>query len=553
VKAAFRPMLLGALLALLGVVAVEALVSLGLRLLTPVGGPGIGSIVGTALGGAGGMLGGLLVVALYGLANLAAPARFPEFFGHPGVWMTWVFALLLLNGLVLALHTRAERLRAGVLRASAHEAELKARSESEARLRETEQWLRVITDNVPAIVGYVDAEERYRFNNRVYHDWLGMPREFAGRTLREIWGPELYPTLQPNVARALIGETVDFNYRVLAKGVERQIRAHYVPDVAPDGAVKGFFVLATDITSLELAQRELLLAKQRLELALEGSGTALWDTDLRTRAVTLSGAWPEMLHGPRQETRTSVEELMRLAHPEDLERVVRASVQAMKGATEEYAVEHRVRCLDGAWIWILSRGKVTERDPATGRALRMIGINFDITERKLAEQRHQELAQYDALTGAANRSLFMDRLAQAIARARRGGSLAAVFYLDLDRFKEVNDRFGHAAGDALLRRFARLLRGCVRETDTVARLGGDEFALLLEDVKGRDNACRLADKILAAARAPAPGEEPGVASSASIGIAFDDGVAAAEQLVQRADGAMYEAKGAGRNCYRLAG
>jgi GGDEF domain-containing protein len=159
----------------------------------------------------------------------------------------------------------------------------------------------------------------------------------------------------------------------------------------------------------------------------------------------------------------------------------------MKGMRPSYAFEHRVRAADGQWKWILSRGRVTERDPAGGRALRMIGTNIDITDRKRMEEALQSVAHSDPLTGLANRMLLADRMRLALARGRRSGSACALLYLDIDRFKHVNDTLGHAAGDRLLKDFAERLRGCVRQSDTVARLGGDEFVVLLEDLRTRRN------------------------------------------------------------------
>jgi diguanylate cyclase (GGDEF)-like protein len=247
-----------------------------------------------------------------------------------------------------------------------------------------------------------------------------------------------------------------------------------------------------------------------------------------------------------------VEELLAVVHPEDLSLIARASREALKGAQPVYAAEHRVKGHDGQWRWIISRGRVTERDPATGRALRMIGTNFDITERRRAEEASQSLAHTDVLTGLPNRRALDDRLRLALARAARNGREAAVLFLDLDGFKQVNDRFGHAAGDELLRAVAGRLRAAVRATDTVARQGGDEFIVLLEDIRARANAVQIAEKIIAEARRPIDLAGERVSVSASVGIAYGDALASAEDLLKRADAALYEAKGAGRNGYRVA-
>jgi len=152
------------------------------------------------------------------------------------------------------------------------------------------------------------------------------------------------------------------------------------------GRFLGYRGVGQDITEKRRADRALGEAKERLQLALEGSSASLWDIDLRTREAYLSEGWAEFLGQPRGNTRTNVDALMKMVHPEDLPHAARESMQAVKGASDGYAEEHRVQIASGGWKWVLSRGKVVERDATTGRALRMTGTNLDITERKRVEQ-----------------------------------------------------------------------------------------------------------------------------------------------------------------------
>ncbi len=303
---------------------------------------------------------------------------------------------------------------------------------------------------------------------------------------------------------------------------------------------------------LQAAQEELRKANERLELALEGSGTVLWDTNLTTREVVLNAAWSQMLGGGAVPTRTTVPALMKLMHPDDLQAATAASMETVRGKRDAYSHEHRVRANDGRWIWVLSRGRVVERDPATGRALRMIGTNIDITARRLAEERMQDLAQHDGLTGTANRALLLERISRALVRSKRSDRHPALLFLDVDHFKAVNDRLGHAAGDEVLKEFAARLERCVREADTVARIGGDEFVVLLEDVGDGEGARRIAEKIAAAVQQPARADGNALAVTASIGVALHDRAENADQWMRRADTALYEAKAAGRDTVRVA-
>ncbi len=541
---------LGVAFTLSGIALIETLILIGLPPLSPVAWSGLGMLAGTAIAGFPALVGGAATLASYFFLNSLQPARFPYFYSGAYNSLSWLVGLLLLATAVLVVRPRLRRLAAA-------ESELRARREYEAALEASEERLRVITDNLPAFVSYIDNEERYRMNNEAYERWLGVPRaQVTGRTVRELWGEARYRRFKPNIERALRGEQVSHDYSVRLGDREMRVLATYVPDRDARGRVRGFFVLASDITELAAARDELRRAHDelraahgRLEAALEGSSVALWDTDLRTGRVFLGEAWAAIIGGPRHDSVATVEELMALLHPEDLEAVRRASVEALKGERAAYAVEHRVKAKNGEWRWILSRGRVTERDPATGRALRMIGTNLDITERRRAEEAVQSTAHSDALTGLANRRGLDDRLRLALARNRRSGLESAVLFLDIDRFKEVTDRLGHGAGDALLAAFAARLRSSVRASDTVARFGGDEFVVLLEDVRERQNALRIAEKILEEARRPIEVDGQSLAVTTSIGVAYSDATSSEEDLLKRADAALYQAKAAGRNRY----
>ena len=182
----------------------------------------------------------------------------------------------------------------------------------------------------------------------------------------------------------------------------------------------------------------------------------------------------------------------------------------------------------------------------------LLGIAEDITEQKQAEERLEYLAQYDALTGLPNRALFHDRLGSAIARARRNQQVLALLFVDLDRFKEINDTLGHAVGDDVLRAAASRFGAAVRDTDTVARLAGDEFTVILENVGGADNAKVVVQKIQLALMEPIVVGGREIFINSSIGVSFFPTHAqAADTLIQTADIAMYHAKQMGRNTYAL--
>jgi diguanylate cyclase (GGDEF)-like protein/PAS domain S-box-containing protein len=311
--------------------------------------------------------------------------------------------------------------------------------------------------------------------------------------------------------------------------------------------------VARDITLRKRTEQQMARAKERLDLALTGSRLALWDWDLKNRKVYFNESWSSLLGAAPRESTFSSDEVMQWNHPDD-QGVFKAAIgNAMKGVSEEFDCEYRVANVQGEWIWIHSRGKVTQRDDA-GQALRMTGTSNNVTKRKRAEERAEYLATRDPLTGLPNRVLLHDRLEQGVFNAARHHTGFAFMFIDLDRFKTINDSLGHQVGDELLKRVAARLTACVRATDTVARLGGDEFAVILENLDDDDDegAQQVAEKMIAAMGAPMLIDNQHLSTSCSIGISLypADGKDSAA-LMKNADVAMYYAKEKGRNNYQF--
>ncbi|HVF35196.1 MAG TPA: EAL domain-containing protein [Candidatus Saccharimonadia bacterium] len=419
--------------------------------------------------------------------------------------------------------------------------------------------------------------------------------------------------------------------------------------------------------------RELREREERLKVAIWGSGDEFWDWDIKRGVIFRVGA--DQLLGFSTEQQLSGDDWRRNAvHPDDLERVEQILAEHVAGKREFFESEHRIRNVENQWVWVLSRGKIVERD-ADGQPLRIagtarditrtreaererriaaevirsmseavtvtdlefrfksinpaftrmtgysedeirgvdstilncsqhseefhrnlrqtlgrtghwsgeiwqrrkdgeeflcwlelsevtdrnglrthwVGVLTDITDRKRAEQELRYLANYDTLTGLPNRTLLGERLAHALIRARRHGAKVAVLFLDLDRFKHVNDSMGHAAGDRLLKAAAARIMSAVRETDTVARLGGDEFTVVVEDLSDPNQAERVAQKLIHSFMKPLDIDgRTEVVISPSIGIAiYPDHGQVPTDLLKYADTAMYQAKDRGRNTYQL--
>jgi diguanylate cyclase (GGDEF)-like protein/PAS domain S-box-containing protein len=305
----------------------------------------------------------------------------------------------------------------------AYNAQALRRSEFERRLKDKERFMKDITDNLPAMIGYIDKELRYTFLNTAFRTWLGVdPALSVGRHFADVFGPETYASRVEMFRRCLTGERVVFEVDAQTLVGKKTLQVVYIPDCAPDGNVAGFYTLSSDVTELTQAQRQL-----------------------------------------------------------------------------------------------------------------------------------GQLVRSDSLTGLPNRYQFNEALPLALARSKRSGLAMALMFLDVDHFKQVNDTLGHAAGDTLLREFARRLQQSVRSTDTVARLGGDEFVVILEGLHSDEEPRFVARKILAGIDRPFDIDGGLSRVTTSVGVAFH--TAASEgpaDLLARADAALYQAKAAGRNTYRLA-
>jgi diguanylate cyclase (GGDEF)-like protein/PAS domain S-box-containing protein len=292
-------------------------------------------------------------------------------------------------------------------------------------------------------------------------------------------------------------------------------------------------------------------SEERYSLAVAGANDGIWDWNLETGHAYFSPRWKTMLGYAGDEVGARIEEWLGRIHEDDRGAVERALTAHIEGRQPHFEQEMRMLRKDGSPLWALVRG-LAVRDPM-GRPLRMAGSLSDISARKSSEAQLLHDAFHDALTGLANRQLFLDRLGREMIQAqRRPGTHFAVLFFDLDRFKNINDSLGHALGDALLVELARRLTDILRPGDTVARLGGDEFAVLATDLTTPLDSLPIAERIQDVLRSPFAAGAQHVFSSASIGIALSSpSYAGPGEMLRDADIAMYRAKAAGRDRYEV--
>lgn len=311
------------------------------------------------------------------------------------------------------------------------------------------------------------------------------------------------------------------------------------------------------LDAIVASQSQLRKSETRLQLAMDGSRLALWEADMAAGTLSFSDTWAELIGGPEGPTTYTFDDFYGRIPVEDFAIIKVHLAATLKGLNENFMVEYRFPVANGELTWFSGEGRVSERD-ANGHALRMIGVNRDIRERKAAQHTIQQMAFYDALTGLPNRRFLMEKLQQATASSRRFLHQNALLFIDLDNFKLINDSLGHTQGDILLQQVSERIAACLRETDVLARLGGDEFVVLLENLdreptRAATRAELVGEKIRSVLNQPAQLNNGEYQVSASIGIALLDAQAdiTTEALLQQADTAMFQAKAGGRNMIRF--
>lgn len=308
-----------------------------------------------------------------------------------------------------------------------------------------------------------------------------------------------------------------------------------------------YFLVRKNISEHLDTEASLHKSEDRWRFALEGAGDGVWDWDMVTDQVFRSARWKQIYGYTNDDLEETATAGRKLVHPDDLAPMLEDTHAYLQGRTDIYESEFRLLCKDGTWKWTLSRGMVISHD-ANGKPVRMIGTHTDISARKKAEAQVFQLAHYDQVTSLPNRVLFLDRFQQEIKNAYREKQSIILMYLDLDRFKEINDTLGHDMGDVLLKKTAMRLTSSVRASDTVARMGGDEFTIILKNLNDKITTERIAQNILTKLAQPFDLDGEIVYITASIGISiYPADNTNVEILLKNADLAMYAAKEEGRN------
>jgi diguanylate cyclase (GGDEF)-like protein/PAS domain S-box-containing protein len=402
----------------------------------------------------------------------------------------------------------------------------------------------------------VDSNGRVTLWNDALERIVGCPRERAlGRSLvaaLPVVGKTELPRAINEALKSRSPRTLAHLGLPCAAG-ERILEVKVLP------VADGVTLLWNDVTARARAEQALRRSEERLALAAEGANDGLWEWDLGRQEFYFSGRWKAMigLPGPagvgREEWGVGrPEEWIDRVHADDIVQLQETLEAHLSGKTDLFLHEHRIRHEDGTYRRFLCRGVAVRG--AGRRSARIAGSLTDTTERVMAQERLRSAGFLDPLTGLCNRTVFVEGLGRRLdeVKQRPGGGRFAALYLDLDRFKVVNDSLGHQVGDELLTAVSRRLESCLRQGDALARLGGDEFAILLNGLDDEQQANAIAFRIQEALSAPFSIGGREVFTSASIGIAF--GLAQyinADEIMRDADTAMYHAKARGKARHEL--
>jgi diguanylate cyclase (GGDEF)-like protein/PAS domain S-box-containing protein len=346
------------------------------------------------------------------------------------------------------------------------------------------------------------------------HTWLGCPLQIEGHSI----GVLAIQTYQPNVN---LGEE------------EKEILRF----------VSGQIAMAIDRKRAEANLRE---SEERYALATEGANDGIWDWNLRSNVIYFSKRWHEILGFENGTLSTSPDAWFSRIHLQDLERVMAELSMHLRGETPHFESEYRMAANDGHFCWVLTRG-LAVRD-ARGQVYRVAGSMSDISARKADLERLAHDAMHDPLSNLPNRAYFVDQVQHALERARRRSDYrAAVLFLDMDRFKIVNESLGHPIGDQLIVAVAQRLKASLRPGDTLARIGGDEFAILVEDLNNLSQASQIAHQVQQKLSTPFEFQGYEIYTSVTIGIVqIEPHYSTPQELMRDADAATYRAKANGR-------
>ena len=433
--------------------------------------------------------------------------------------------------------------------------DITAQLQAESATRAYETQLAGVLRHLPGAVARLGLDLEILYANHTQAQWVDTTVEqMIGLRVPDLITPQLMERMKPFFDRARAGETVVFENRIDRPDGEVRFRhTTLVPERTQDGAVVAIVLFAYDLTELKKMQRELSQQKTLLTSLIKAFPDMVFLKDAQGVYQACNPVFERFMGLSERDIlgRTDAD----LLSPEAAEHFARNDRHAMQ-AWQPLVFEETLTFAEDGYEGQFETIKTPIRDPQ-GRATGVLGVAREITDRKRAAQEIERLAFYDALTQLPNRRLLLDRLQRLVLSSQRTQQHGALLFIDLDNFKDLNDTLGHDMGDQLLTQVAARLSASVRECDTVARFGGDEFVVLLDGLdtqlpQARAQAEAVALKLLISLNQPFELAGQQHYSTPSIGLTlFGQERQSVDELLKRADLAMYEAKAAGRNTHRF--
>jgi len=420
--------------------------------------------------------------------------------------------------------------------------------QAQEALRASEAELRLIMDNVPARVAYIDREYRYRFLNRHNEEWLSESRkELTGRPVAEVLGDARAGQLQPLLTRVLAGETISTEL-LLAQpnGEQRWESIHLAPNRDAEGNVIGIYAAHTDIHDQKRNEEALHRANWMLSSHINNTPLAVLEWNRDFRLIRWSPQAEKIFGWRADEVHDISISGSQLTHKADREQVVEMMNKLMTGDEPRSTGINRNHRKDGETIWCEWYHSCLLDEQ--GRIVSILSFVQDVSSRIQAEERLQYLATRDALTGLSNRTAILEILAREIDSARQFSTPLVIVLIDVDHFKRINDTYGHLCGDAVLRTLSTQVSARVRVTDSLGRFGGEEFLLVVPGAPQQRPFLPLERLRRAISEIPFSHDDLTINVTASFGMAWLAHASdTPEKLLGRADTALYSAKYAGRN------
>jgi diguanylate cyclase (GGDEF)-like protein/PAS domain S-box-containing protein len=425
--------------------------------------------------------------------------------------------------------------------------DISERKQFEKTLQENKEKYKLVTENMSDLVSLLNIEGVFEYVSPSYEKILGYPSHvLQGKSAFELIHPNDFDQIM-NLFNEFIktkkAVTARFRYRH-SNDYYIITESHTVPLFDEKGNLQHILVTSKDIGEKVKAEQALQESEQKFRLITEHSSDLIRIVDeagiiqyASPSHKTILGYEPEELEG---------KSLLLILHPDDIPVVQKRLKQLRHKKKERDSLEYRARTKHGSYIWIESH--TTSIFDENGQFLHYIAVARDISEQKAYEEKLEQMAFYDGLTGVANRRFFQEQLVKQIEQAKQNNTRFALVYLDCDRFKWVNDVLGHDVGDELLQHFVTRLKTCLSESDIIGRWGGDEFTVLLSRVQSKEEAARAVQQIIQSMQVPWNIKNYEFIMTSSIGIAFypEDGQTV-EELLSHADQALYQAKTEGRN------